>query len=254
VLDVVCAPTDSLFASSRHDRSKVTVAITLFNYAHTVIGALTSVRSQQLADIDLIVVDDQSTDGGAAVVEGWMTEHANRFGRCQLARHRANQGLAGSRNQALNLAATPFVFILDADNQLYPRCLLRCLELAERSDADAVYTLVEVFGDERGVMGTDLWNPESLARQNYIDAMALVRRSAWRSVGGYRRMPAQGWEDYDFWLKFAEAGLSVHRVPEILCRYRHHRHSMLRQVTNAAENIGRIHDDMRLHHPAFNPR
>jgi glycosyltransferase involved in cell wall biosynthesis len=254
VLDIICAPVEVVFASSRHDRSKVTVAVTLFNYGHTVISTLESVRAQQLPDVDLIVVDDASTDSGPSTVERWMNAHAERFGRCRLVRHHHNQGLAGARNQAFSLATTPFVFSLDADNQLYPRCLHRCLTLAERSDADAVYTLIEVFGEERGVMGTDLWNPEYLARQNYIDAMALVRRSAWRTVGGYRGMAVQGWEDYDFWLKFAEAGLSVHRVPEILCRYRHHRHSMLRQVTNAAENIGRIHDDMRLHHPAFNPR
>jgi glycosyltransferase involved in cell wall biosynthesis len=254
VLDVVCAPIEALFSSARHNKARVTVAITLYNYGHTVVSALESVRAQHLADIDLVVVDDGSTDDGDALVVEWMSRHAPRFGRCVLVRHGQNQGLAGARNQAFQMAATPFVFVLDADNQLYPRCLHRCLELAERSDADAVYTLIEVFGDERGIMGTDLWDVQSLVRQNYIDAMALVRRTAWRTVGGYRRMPAQGWEDYDFWLKFAEAGLAVHRLPEILCRYRKHHQSMLRQETNAAENIGRLRDDMRLHHPAFESR
>ena len=254
MLDVACAPHEVLYSAMRHDRARVTVAITLYNYAHTVLSALESVGAQQLPDVDLVVVDDRSSDGGADMVRDWMMSHADRFGRCILVRHEENQGLAGARNQAFSLAATPFAFVLDADNQLYPRCLHRCLELADRTDADAVYTIIEVFGDECGVMGTDLWSSESLARQNYIDAMALVRRATWRTVGGYRRMPAQGWEDYDFWLKFAETGLVVHRVPEILCRYRRHDTSMLRQVTNAAENIGRLHHDMLLHHPTFEPR
>src|SRR5262245_27626750 len=116
-----------MFSSFKHERSKITVAVTLFNYGHTVISALESIRAQHLADIDLIVVDDQSTDGGVALVERWMIQHAHRFGRCRLVRHQANQGLAGARNQAFSLAATPFVFSLDADNQLYPRCLHRCL-------------------------------------------------------------------------------------------------------------------------------
>jgi hypothetical protein len=64
-------------------------------------------------------------------------------------------------------------------------------------------------------------------------------------------MPAQGWEDYDLWLKFAEAGLLVHRLPEILCRYHKHQRSMLVSETNAADTIGQLHDDMRLHHPGF---
>lgn len=254
MLDVVCPPADAPFRAVRHERSLVTVAVTLFDYATTVIEALESVRDQHLADVDLVVVDDCSTDGGGQLVAQWMARHAERFGRCHLGRHPVNHGLATARNQAFQLAATPYVFVLDADNLLYPRCLHRCLDLAERSDADAVYTLIEVFGDERGLMGTDLWNADSLSRQNYIDAMALIRRASWQSVGGYRRMPVQGWEDYDFWLKFSEAGMAVHRVPEILCRYRKHRRSMLVSETNAAHNISRLVDDMRLHHPAFDPR
>jgi GT2 family glycosyltransferase len=98
-------------------------------------------------------------------------------------------------------------------------------------------------------MGTDLWNVEKLRLANYIDAMALVRRAAWARVGGYRRMPVTGWEDYDFWLKFAEAGLELVRVPEILCRYRHHGTSMLRTVTNSSATLKALHDDMYRHHP-----
>jgi len=251
MLDVVCPAADTQFSAAAHERSLVTVAVTLFNYAHVVLEALDSVRAQHLPDIDLVVVDDCSVDGGDAVVKEWMERHAGRFGRCLLARHPANAGLASARNQAFALAATPYVFVLDADNQLYPRCLHRCLDLAGRSGADAVYTLIEIFGDEQGIMGTDLWSPESLSRQNYIDAMALFRRSAWQSVGGYRRMPAQGWEDYDLWLKFSEAGLLVHRLPEILCRYRKHHRSMLVSETNAADKIDQLHDNMRLHHPGF---
>ena len=80
--------------------------------------------------------------------------------------------------------------------------------------------------------------------------MALVARAAWQQVGGYRRMETAGWEDYDFWLKFAEAGFDVVRVPEILCRYRQHGGSMLRSVTNQPATIDALHADMRLHHPA----
>ena len=179
MLDVVCPPVETRV---QHRRSLAFAGHggrdALQLRRHRGRDALESVRGQHLADVDLIVVDDGSTDGGDRVARQWMQRHADRFGRCLFARHPVNQGLAATRNQAFHLAATPYVFVLDADNELYPRCLHRCLDLAERSNADAVYTLIEVFGDERGVMGTDLWNPESLARQNYIDAMALVRQAA----------------------------------------------------------------------------
>jgi len=250
-LDVVTPPARTLLESTVHAGAQVTVAITLFNYAHVVLEALESVRAQELTELDLVVVDDCSNDGGEVKVLEWMRIHASRFGRCRLLRHETNHGLATARNQAFAAAATPFVFVLDADNQLYPRCLAVCLDAATSKNSDAVYTILEVFGDEEGVMGTDLWDPDTLLRGNYVDAMALIRRSAWERVGGYRRMPVTGWEDYDFWLKCAESGLEVVRVPEILCRYRKHGTSMLRSVTNRADALDELYADMRLHHPSI---
>jgi GT2 family glycosyltransferase len=51
--------------------------------------------------------------------------------------------------------------------------------------------------------------------------MGIIRKSAWEAVGGYSHID-EGWEDYDFWLKFVDAGLTPGYVPEILCRYRVH--------------------------------
>jgi glycosyltransferase involved in cell wall biosynthesis len=183
-------------------------------------------------------------------VREWLTHQRARFGRSALLQHVFNAGLAATRNQAFATASTPYVFVLDADNLLYPRCLQTCLGTAARTGAAAVYTALEVFGESSGVMGTDDWDPDVLLRTNYIDAMALVRRCSWSAVGGYRRMPVSGWEDHDFWLKFAEMGLDLARVPEILCRYRVRSSSMLRQMTNQPESLKALHADLRLHHPS----
>ena len=252
MLDIVTAPSTVLFQSTVHERSEVTIGTTLFNYSDFIIPALESARAQELRDIDLVVVDDGSTDGGPERVLEWMQAHYERFGRCLLLQHKANDGLAGARNQTFARALTPFVFVLDADNQIYPRCLEACLAAAHTSKAEAIYTLIEVFGPghDGAVMGTDLWDPERLATHNYIDAMALVRKAAWMSVGGFRRMPVTGWEDYDFWLKFMESGFRAVRVPEILCRYRLHGGSMLRTVTNHPKALKILQHDMQLHHPS----
>ena len=250
MLDIATARATVLFESIRHAASRVTVVVTLYDYKNVVLEALDSVVGQDLADLDLVVVDDHSTDGGERRVLDWLQSNNERFGRALLLRHTENQGLAAARNQGFAAAATPYVFVLDADNHLYPRCLTVCLETALASNADMVYTILEVFGEHEGVMGTDVWDPVALQAGNYIDAMALVARAAWQQVGGYRRMETAGWEDYDFWLKFAEAGFDVVRVPEILCRYRQHGRSMLRSVTNQLATIDALHADMRLHHPA----
>jgi glycosyltransferase involved in cell wall biosynthesis len=250
MLDIPTSDAAVLFESIHHVQSRVTVVVTLYDYGGFVTEALESVRAQDLEHVDLIVVDDASTDGGEQRVLGWLQSSHERFGRSVLVRHTRNLGLAAARNQGFAAAASSYVFVLDADNQLYPRCLTACLDTAEASRADMVYTILEVFGEHRGIMGTDLWDPAALRAGNYIDAMALIRRTAWEQVGGYRGMKTAGWEDYDFWLKFAERGLEALHVPEILCRYRQHGGSMLRNVTNQPATLAALHADMRLHHPS----
>ena len=88
--------------------------------------------------------------------------------------------------------------------------------------------------------------PWVLQRGNYIDAMALISKDTWERVGGYRSMPVAGWEDYDLWLKFAEAGFNMIQVPEILGRYRYAASSMLQSITNRPETLAALHGN--LHH------
>ena len=248
--DIVTCPFSTRFELVLHTRSQVSVAVTLFNYGQVVLGALESVRAQELSDLDLVVVDDCSTDGGDQRVLDWLQTHSSRFGRCSLLQHQQNQGLARARNQGFARASTAFVLVLDADNELYPRCASVCLAAAQTKQSDAVTSLIEVFGDDTGVMGSDRWDPARLQRGNYLDAMALIQREAWRRVGGYRRMPFPGWEDYDFWLKCAEHDLEVGHVPEILTRYRTHSASMLGTTTGQSGAIEALCQDIRLHHPS----
>ncbi len=70
---------DVLFQSPRRGDSRVSVVIPLFNYARVVEEALESVRRQTLRAIDLIVVDDRSTDNSAMIVYRWLLDHASEF-------------------------------------------------------------------------------------------------------------------------------------------------------------------------------
>jgi glycosyltransferase involved in cell wall biosynthesis len=243
-------PFAALFESAVHTRSLVTVAVSLYNYRPVILDALESVRAQDLPDLDLVVVDDRSTDGGGGEVLDWLSTHHARFGRCSLLQHQQNQGLARVRNLGFAQSLTPFVLVLDADNELFPRCASACLAVAQSSKADAVASLIEVFGEDRGIMGSDAWDPARLLRGNYVDAMALVRRDAWSQVGGYRRMVLPGWEDYDFWLKCAEQGLHVGHLTEILCRYRKSSTSMLSVSTREPASRDVLVEDIRRHHPS----
>ncbi len=226
---------------------EVTLCISLYNYENYIVETLDSVEKQDLRKFNLIIVDDHSTDNSARLSENWLVENKDRFNSVRLIQHTRNNGLAASRNTAFALCHTDFVFVLDADNSLYTRCLSRCLEAIKTSGAEFVYPTLDIFGERRGLMGTDCWSLDRLKRGNYIDAMSLVRHSAWKAVGGYSKMKITGWEDYDFWCKFAEHGFRGTRVPEILARYRTHRNSMLSTITN--RNVALATKQMLERHP-----
>jgi glycosyltransferase involved in cell wall biosynthesis/GT2 family glycosyltransferase len=227
--------TGTVFAHDALGEARVTVAIPLFNYAGFVIEALDSVAAQTLAPLDLIVVDDASTDDGLAVARDWIERNHRRFNRALLLRNRANAGLSRTRNAAFDAAETAWVLPLDADNRLLPECCARTLAAAQAASAAFAYPRIRYFGGIDHEIGLSPWTPTRLAGGNYIDALALVNRAAWAAVGGYAPIE-HGWEDYDFWCRFAERGLIGVNVPELLAEYRVHGASMLHTATDRPEN------------------
>jgi glycosyltransferase involved in cell wall biosynthesis len=217
----------------------VTVIVPLYNYAGFIVEALESVRAQTLEALDLIVIDDASTDASLSVAREWAERNHARFNRILVLRNRANAGLARTRNTGFDAAETPFVLPLDADNRLLPTCCARTLDAARAAHAAFAYPGIQYFGGMNDVIGTAPFMPMKLAGGNYIDAMALVAKPAWAAVGGYAHIE-HGWEDYDFWCRFAERGLLGVRVPEVLAEYRVHEASMLRTATDVVDNKPKV--------------
>lgn len=225
----------------------VTVAVSLYNYARFIAECLDSVANQDFAELQLIVVDDCSLqDDSLTVAKTWMEANRRRFPAGLLLRHDGNCGLAEARNTAFEAASCDAVFVLDADNVLYPSCIRKLKRALNASDADAVYSQLQMFGDVSDVGYADYWSKSFLATGPYIDAMALVTKRTWSRVGGYTHIEG-GWEDYDFWCKLAEQNADVCYIPELLCKYRVHGSSMLR--TDSAKYYDRLFNIISMRHP-----
>lgn len=234
----------------QHERAEVTVLVPLHNYARYVIEALDSVLLQTLADLDLVVVDDGSTDGGLGLVLAWAANHAGRFGSLAVVRHRRNAGLAVARNTGFVAAQTPYVLPLDADNRLWATCAASCLAAIQTSSAAFAYPVQRKFGEADGLLGIWPYSPARLISANYIDALALVSRAAWAAAGGYHAVSGgAGWEDYDLWCRLAELGLSGQQVAgEPLADYRVHGQSMSNSISPGVVrgSMARAHPWLRL--------
>ena len=238
-----------LFEADRLGDAEVTVVIPVYNYAGYVVEALDSVAGQTLGALDVVVMDDASTDASRAVVLDWAQRNAARFNRVLVLGNTANAGLGPTRNAGFAAAETAFVLPLDADNRLLPPCCETLLRELRASGAAFAYPTIRKFGEAAGEFGTLTYAPARLTGWAYIDAMALVSVAAWSAAGGYGDMRL-GWEDYEFWCRFAELGLFGRQVGGApLAEYRVHRHSLLNTVTEKEANKPLLMREMTRRHP-----
>jgi glycosyltransferase involved in cell wall biosynthesis/GT2 family glycosyltransferase len=238
---------DTLFVRDDYGDAAVTVIVPVFNYADYVTEALQSVADQTLKLIDLVVIDDASPDDSGVMVLDWVRANEQRFNRIRVLRHRANSGLGFARNSGFAAAETAFVLPLDADNRLRPTA---CENLLARigDQAAFAYPAIQQFGDSNAIIGTAPYSTLRLQPGNYIDAMALVRKSAWAAAGGYDHVQ-YGWEDFDFWCRLAERGFFGVNAPDVLADYRVHAQSMIHTTTEKREHRLALAEDLMRRHP-----
>jgi hypothetical protein len=224
-------PPDEIMYTGPYARRspRVSIVVTLYNYEQFVAEALTSAALSEYEDIELVVIDDRSTDGSLAAARDALA--ALPWVPAKLVARGANRGLPAARNLGLSEARGELVFTLDADNALYPHAVGRLVEaLDEDPKAAFAYGILETF-DVRGYVGLlswGEWDRDRLRHGNYIDAMALLRRSALEAVGGYPTdARLYGWEDFALWCDFAQRGRHGVHVPEIVGRYRTGPRSMI---------------------------
>jgi len=226
----------------RGGEPELSVVITLYNYARFIEGCVASVGEASLKfghPLEVIIVNDASTDRSLA--------HAFRCLEkfdlpIRIVDKKWNTGLADARNLGVQMARSPYVFILDADNLIYPDGLRQLHEVISRGDYAAAFSLLGRFrgtpANLVGLLSYFDWDPQILVQHPYIDAMAIFRRDALLEAPGYDNELNQigwfGWEDYDMWLRFAQKRHEVAFVPNILCLYRHHETSMI-NTTNLFE-------------------
>ncbi len=116
----------------------VSIILPTYNRADAIVRAIASVRAQTLADWELIVVDDGSTDATVALVEG-------SDPRLKLIRQ-DNQGTAGARNTGLRACSGSYIAFLDSDDEWLPHHLELCVRFLE-AHPDAGFVSNELWED-----------------------------------------------------------------------------------------------------------
>ena len=186
-------------------------------------AALASIRRQTFADIEIVVVDDRSTDGTASL----LARHAAEDGRVRVL-SATGAGIVDALNQGLAEARADLVGRMDADDVSEPDRLARQVaEMDARPDLVLLGTGAVVI-DARDQVGKVLaveTDParlvERLRLENpFLHPTVVMRRNAVAVAGGYRRQFALA-EDYDLWTRLTRQG-SVANLPDALHRLRRH--------------------------------
>lgn len=216
--------------SRESNRPLVSVIMAAYNADSFIAAAIASVLAQTRQHFEVVVVDDASTDGTAAIVR----RLADWDARIRLEILPRNSGRpAVPRNRGLRLAAGDLVAFLDADDVWRPGRLADQVQVLDRmGDLVLVYSMLRSIGSagplslEYGVKPPPhkaATNHRALRSENTIPCSAvLARKSAVLAVGGFDEDPMlAAVEDYDLWMRLSERG-AIGFIPRVHGYYRAH--------------------------------
>ena len=224
------------------DKPHVSIIIPCFNYGSFLAEAIESALAQTHVPLEVIVIDDGSTDDSFEV--------ASRFVPAVEVVTQANMGLVAVLNRGLQQAAGEYFVILSADDVLRPTYIETLLAAVLRHPGAAyAYSEMEYFGARSGVFPAKPFSPALLLVGNYVNATALTRRADALAVGGFHPNPKNAWEDWDFWLRLLESERYGVAVSEPLLRYRRHEATSRnppsrRKALEALNAVRKAHPDL----------
>lgn len=206
----------------------VSVVVPAYNAAGTIVETLRTVSAQTYTHLEILVVDDGSTDNTAEVVQnyGRLCEPRLRLIR------QANGGVAAARNTGMTEAAAPFIAPIDSDDLWHPtRVEKHMAALARNPSLGFAYSPSRIMNGDGRVIDSHLFFAFSgrvFYRQLFFNMVGngsgmTFRRDAALAVGGYEPLLRQvGLEGCEDWLLQMRLALSheVAHVPEYLIGYR----------------------------------
>src|SRR3990172_5858266 len=207
----------------------ISVLMPCYNAASTMDEAVESILDQTFTDLELIAVDDGSTDDTRRHLQSWAQQD-----RRVVVLPRSHGGLVDALQAGLSACRAPLVARMDADDRSSPDRLGRQFAALEaHPEVAGVGCLVEGVPSQDVRPGSQMYIEwlnglvprEAIAREIFVESplahpSVVMQRSWLERVGGYQD---RGWpEDYDLWLRLHLAGARFAKVPEVLVGWREH--------------------------------
>lgn len=214
---------------------KISVLIPCYNAAVTLEETLASIAAQTLDDFEVVAVDDGSTDKTAAILKHWQAQD-DRFRFLPL----PHAGIIPAMNAGLEACRAELVARMDADDRMHPERLSRQVEyMTAHPEVDLVSSLVSGFPAKSLRTGFRIYiewlntlkSNADIYREMYVESplchpSVTYHKTVVQKLGSYQE---KGWaEDYDLWLRMAQAGCTFAKLPQTLLEWREHPHRLTR--------------------------
>lgn len=233
-------------------RPRVMVAITHYERPEKLFDAVMSIARQTYENLEIIVVDDGSTSERTLAALAQMQPLFDRLGVCLI--RQQNGYLGAARNAAARATQSEYMLFLDDDDIAFPTLVSTLVDAAEATQASVMGCLNLFMEESRRLEAhpypelfkqkasyVPLGGPLSLAPIDnpFGSATSLIRRSSYERIGGYTQERGVGHEDYEFYLRMLQAGMSVDVCPVPLYLYEVGRQSMISR-TSQLKNFRRV--------------
>ena len=199
----------------------VSVVIPAYNAASTIIETIDSVLKQSYDNIEIICVDDCSTDNTLDIISKHKQRNIkNRIG-IRVVSLEVNSKTAAARNAGIKEAEGYYILPLDADDLIDPHYVEKAVDILSCNPRiGVVYSKARYIGESNDDWYSPPYCPTRIVKRNMVHCSGLYKKIDWEKYGGYDERLLYGLEDWDFWLKFVEDNRFFYRIPEVLflCR------------------------------------
>ncbi len=228
------------------DRTAVSVLIPAYNMSAHVESAVTSVLQDNLEGMEVIILDDGSTDATKRLIEPFANpEHPAYDPRVRLYSHE-NRGKAATLNRGFRLSEGEYIAILDADDEVASMGITARYEAAQRKEADLVIGTCEVFRESESLHVWDIpatTDPETLRRGFYLYPRqpfhlnaCLMSRPLVERVGDMNEERSRC-QDIDYAMRLLAHANVIATIDCVTYRYRKYRSSMQDRLRLRFETI-----------------
>ena len=186
-----------------------------YNQSTFIEEAVKSVKGQTYKNVELIIINDGSTDQGTeTLLNKYESSNVKVF-------HTTNKGVSAARNFGITQSTGEYILPLDADDFIHHDFIETTVSvLDEQPNISIVRTGVEYFGEKTGSYFLPPYSRKNHLVQNLFFNSSLMRRSAMFAIEGYDQDFVDGWEDWDMFLRYVKNESQVYTLNKPYLFYR----------------------------------